>query len=169
MESLCSQNFDPGLEQYLVLTEDEEVQEEENLMTDMFRCKDAGSSDEGTSSDESESSSKPKKKNTKKNTGKGKKSKGSKKKTKKQKKSKKPKKTKTDEDESEDPEKALIADLEKKIRKAIRGIYIWTLGIFVAAKTLQSHGYGFPCWQAIADVTKKIKSCNVELTKSAKW
>ncbi|CAK9079139.1 unnamed protein product [Durusdinium trenchii] len=39
----------PGLEQYLVLVEDEEVQEDENLMTDMFKCKDEGSASESES------------------------------------------------------------------------------------------------------------------------
>ena len=65
--NLCtsSQTFDLGLEQYLVLTEDEEVQEEENLMTDMFRCKDGGSNDGSTSSDETDSSSQPNKKKRK--------------------------------------------------------------------------------------------------------
>ena len=168
--NLCtsSQTFDLGLEQYLVLTEDEEVQEEENLMTDMFRCKDGGSNDGSTSSDETDSSSQPNKKKKKTTGKKGKKSKASKKKTtKKQKKSKKSKKTKKNDDDSEDPEKAKIADLEKKIRKATGG-YITSKIIYVT-KPSKSHGYDFPCWQAIADVTKKIKNCNVELTKSANW
>ena len=116
-----------------MLTEDEEVQEEENLMTDMFRCRDAGSNGDSTSSDDetNSSTSEPKKKKKKTTGKKGKKSKASKKKSKKQKKSKKSKKSKKDEDESEDPEKALITDLEKKIRKATGDCITWWLNVFL--------------------------------------
>ena len=112
----------PGLEQFLVLTEDEEVQEEENLMTDMFKCQDAASS----ASDDSESSSTPKKKKVK-----GKGSKGGKKKGKNQKKSKKNKKKnkkKKSSSESDDPEKKQLAEAEKATRKARTVMcLIWTM------------------------------------------
>ncbi|CAK9032511.1 unnamed protein product, partial [Durusdinium trenchii] len=40
----------PGLKQYLILVEDEEVQEEEDLVTDLFRTQDAGSKSDSSSS-----------------------------------------------------------------------------------------------------------------------
>ena len=87
-----------GLKQYLILVEDEEVQEEEDLVTDLFRTQDAGSKSDSSSSSESESSEKKKKK--KKKGAKNKKGKNSanKKKKKKGKKGRKGEDEKTDEE-----------------------------------------------------------------------
>lgn len=109
-----------GLEQYLVLTEDEEVQEEENLMSEMFSCRDSGSdSDSGSST--SDASAKKKKKKSK--SGKsGKRTPDKKKKKKKNTKSKN-KSKKGQKPEEKDPEKQKIEENEKLSRKAIYMIY----------------------------------------------
>lgn len=103
----------PGLKQYLVLTEDSEVQEEENLVTDMFKMRDsaAGSeseSEESNSNSSSSSDKKRKKKKDKKKKGKGRGSKGRKPK-------KNKKKGKKGEEDAEAEKKATI---EKDAKKA---------------------------------------------------
>ena len=47
----------PALEQYLILTEDEEIAEDEDLMTDMFQCRDSGGQDDSSSDEGSDSNS----------------------------------------------------------------------------------------------------------------
>ena len=109
----------PDLEQYLILTEDEEIAEDEDLMTDMFQCRESGgqddsSTDEGSDSKSTDSTSSDDKKKKKKKKGKSK-SKG---KNAKSKKSKKNKKKKGKKSESEDEETKKIREMEKKAQKA---------------------------------------------------
>lgn len=150
-----------------MLTEDEEIQEEENTMSEMFKMKDSGSEDASSSSESSsESSSKKKKKKQKgKATKKGKGSKNKKKKSK-----KKSKKNKgSDHDGEKDEETKKLQDAQKKAKKAILHIYIlfcfhWAYGL----EPYSLNGY-FLIAEALSDLTKKIKVCNEKKDDTAGW